>query len=643
MVVYELSNEVSAEKAGTVMSRGVIERCFLFTMGCTSAATLLACAPAASSDGAKESWGAQGIGSSDKLTAAEWTTYVANQQYIHSMVKPDTRVRLNMADPKQYEFAISRLKLSGKTADNSPYLFERIEARRQKHLAQGLKPGSFAEPIKTQSEADISEKHRIESASFGALNGGATVNDLSASGTSTFPGGSLYTWVDISVTTTSGQQIAPFAYSEEFEPPPDRELGARVIAATHGNPAVSNVKRYAVSSFKYEDNPEEFTDSYTYTEVGKVQPLSTAAIPFIIGPTTAAPIDTNGDAKISVCMDRLWTNDCDYLLHGAAQSVQVPLKGSVTLPNPFIFDQLKILQIQNDLRNNRPNPYAGTMTLVLANVGGGCDVTDGNALQMKMLRFWNQVSLSGTNTVFSWDLTGANAAFFDDGCRQVQDSAVLTANIKVPVLDNAGSSSDVDFTITSDAAVPRPDIKLTRITLTNSCLAEGTKVQLGQGKSAVVESLKIGQEVFNPYDLQDSALTIMDTAVGVEPSPMVKITDEQGRTLMMTQMHPIATPDRGMVQARALKVGDLVMTKAGASKLTAVTREAYSGKVYNLKLGTQAEMAKLVDDQTILYANGFVVGDGQIQSKYESLSMRPEAKPVADQWRRDFELSKQAK
>ena len=89
------------------------------------------------------------------------------------------------------------------------------------------------------------------------------------------------------------------------------------------------------------------------------------------------------------------------------------------------------------------------------------------------------------------------------------------------------------------------------------------------------------------------------------------------------------------------------MTKAGPSKLTEVSREAYSGKVYNVKLGTQAEMAKLIDDQTILYANGFVVGDGQIQSKYEKLNMSPAAKPlgegVADQWRRDYRFSAQSK
>jgi hypothetical protein len=123
---------------------------------------------------------------------------------------------------------------------------------------------------------------------------------------------------------------------------------------------------------------------------------------------------------------------------------------------------------------------------------------------------------------------------------------------------------------------------------------------------------------------------------------MVRIRDAAGHTLLMTEMHPIATPDRGMVQARALRTGDVVMTTQGPSKLTEVSREPYAGQVYNLKVGSDTEMAGLGPDQTVVHANGFVVGDGQIQSKYEALAMKPGEKTVdqlPEQWRRDFLLS----
>jgi hypothetical protein len=102
-----------------------------------------------------------------------------------------------------------------------------------------------------------------------------------------------------------------------------------------------------------------------------------------------------------------------------------------------------------------------------------------------------------------------------------------------------------------------------------------------------------------------------------------------------------------MVQARALREGDVVMTRQGPSKLAEVGREPYHGKVYNLKVGSEAEAASLGQDETVVYANGFVVGDGQIQSKYEALATSSNGKTgvelVAERWRRDYLFSAQRK
>ncbi|MFY0576705.1 hypothetical protein ACN28S_22335 [Cystobacter fuscus] len=89
------------------------------------------------------------------------------------------------------------------------------------------------------------------------------------------------------------------------------------------------------------------------------------------------------------------------------------------------------------------------------------------------------------------------------------------------------------------------------------------------------------------------------------------------------------------------------MTRTGPSKLVSVTREAYTGKVYNLKVGADAERLTLAPDQTVVYANGFMVGDGQIQSKYEALAIdRTEGDVLArlpSRWHRDYLLSTQRK
>jgi len=287
-----------------------------------------------------------------------------------------------------------------------------------------------------------------------------------------------------------------------------------------------------------------------------------------------------------------------------------------------------------------PGTSAGQVKLVLTNVGGGCDVDATSALSAPMSGFWHYVTLSGNDQVLFWDATGTNALYFDEGCSQIQNSAKLTMRIPVPVKSVPGGTPfTTSFTISNDPDTLRPDFALKPITLTNSCLAAGTEIELATGSRAPIESLRIGHVVFNPYAGSSQSLTIRDTATGTEASPMVRIRDEAGRTLLMTEMHPIATPDRGMVQARALRTGDVVMTTQGPSRLVDVSREAYSGKVYNLKVGSEAEMASLGKDQTVVHANGFVVGDGQIQSKYEALSLTQGRRTTLDQiperWRRE--------
>ena len=175
-------------------------------------------------------------------------------------------------------------------------------------------------------------------------------------------------------------------------------------------------------------------------------------------------------------------------------------------------------------------------------------------------------------------------------------------------------------------------------------MAEGTQIQVGNGKRTAIESLHVGEQVYSPYASQTHELTIVDIAKGIERDAMVRLRDAAGHRLLVTQMHPIGTPDRGMVQARALRPGDRVLTEQGPSELVEVSGEAYTGKVYNLKLGSPAEKAGLGDDHTILYANGFVVGDMQIQSKYEALATRQAARTIdqiPERWRRDYLLSSQ--
>jgi hypothetical protein len=80
------------------------------------------------------------------------------------------------------------------------------------------------------------------------------------------------------------------------------------------------------------------------------------------------------------------------------------------------------------------------------------------------------------------------------------------------------------------------------------------------------------------------------------------------------------------------------VTKSGPSRLVAVTREQFKGNVHNLKVGSGNELQSLATDQTTIYANGFLVGDSQVQAKYESMELRETSRPnpLPMRWRKDY-------
>ncbi|WP_141332961.1 Hint domain-containing protein [Myxococcus sp. AB025B] len=576
----------------------------------------------------------RGLGDATRLSQAEWTTYRADEAYLHSIAKPDVRVRLNLADPAQYRFAKARLKLAGKTPENSPYLFEALAARQKEHVSRGFAPGQLSsEDAGLATSAERKEMHAIESANAGETT--REENDGQGVSTSTFPGGTYYTYADTNFTDQTGHPLTQLAWAEEYD------QGTNLTVPTTANLALTQLGRYRVSSYKVEDSVEGFKDSYIYSEFGS-PPGTTSTRPTYSALTVQAPVDTVlNDNLISVCLNRTWTQDCDYDLTGTPQAIKLPLKGQLSLTSaPHTFDQAKINQFKADLALGTPTYEVGHLKLILTNAGGGCDVTDGNLIEARMGQFWDRASLSADKKTFSWDLTGAHAAFFDDGCRQVQDEVKLTLKIVLPVVGTGGTTYQSSVTLSNDRAVPRPDYTFKKITVTNSCLAAGTQIALAEGKVAPVESLKAGDKVKNPHQ---PTLTVMDTAVGTETVPMVRIRSAAGHSLLMTEMHPIQVLARGMVQARALKQGDVVMTQAGPSKLVEVSREPYAGKVYNVKVGSDAEKLALAQDQTVVYANGFVVGDGQIQQKYESIAQTQKSADVLaslpSRWHRDYKLA----
>jgi preprotein translocase subunit YajC len=171
-----------------------------------------------------------------------------------------------------------------------------------------------------------------------------------------------------------------------------------------------------------------------------------------------------------------------------------------------------------------------------------------------------------------------------------------------------------------------------RIFFLNSCFAEGTPIRLASGKTVTVESLKLGDKVVS--DTKGTILTVTGTSNGVEPEPLVELRDNKGHHLRLTTKHPVVKASGEVVFASAIKKDDRVITDSGIASIVSAERVAFTGQVYNLKLGTAAEQARVGKDGTTMFAGGFLVGDSAMQENRDKPNREVAQLPPA--WSRDY-------
>jgi hypothetical protein len=173
------------------------------------------------------------------------------------------------------------------------------------------------------------------------------------------------------------------------------------------------------------------------------------------------------------------------------------------------------------------------------------------------------------------------------------------------------------------------------------CMAEGTRVTRADGKPVTVEQVKVGDKLL--ANGKGLALTVTTVHRGGESKPLVKLRDDQGHEVRVTETHPMVSATRGVVQAGELKTGEALLTRAGARKLVSVERVPYEGRVFNFSLGTSEELAGLGPEAHTMFANGFLVGDSLLQTELER-QKRVDARQVLARlngaWHEDFRLSR---
>jgi hypothetical protein len=560
-------------------------------------------------------------------------------------------MKIDLADPAQHRFVMNRLAAAGKTADNSPYLFERLQASTDKALARG-KNGTASVDAATAFCAHF-------------VHLGTEVKDTTnikfdgAAPTVSCMDGAAYVYTDITTFNANRAGTESFlvgaASGEDYS-------GATDFAAVEISPLVPGVRGRV-------NRTESLVMAYDAlgNEQIELRTVKTEILPTPGSINLQHPFDhpgvANGVRTVQMCQLRGAENECDYRIGnlsaaGSFAPFGSPINGiaGVKSVNPWIGDTSQFFPFT--VAFNSSHLYLPALGII--DVGetavGSCSIKSIAAAKLSVFKRVRggqcQTSASFTSAVLPTLNTRKAtfttiADFTNDGgsgiparvnCSHaeivndtVRPTMIIVANVNCGEKNPDGTPLIFQRTII-DGANGRTATPF-RVNFLNSCFAEGTPVRRANGTVASVEKLKVGDKVIS--DSKGTILTVTSTAHGTEDQPLVSLRDNKGHKLQLTTKHPVLLASGEVVHASTVKVGDQVMTDRGIAKIVSAERMPYGGQVYNLALGTAAEKAKVGVNGTTMFAGGFLVGDSAMQTEH-SRAKAPVA-AVLPAWRRDFE------
>lgn len=150
------------------------------------------------------------------------------------------------------------------------------------------------------------------------------------------------------------------------------------------------------------------------------------------------------------------------------------------------------------------------------------------------------------------------------------------------------------------------------------CVAAGTPVLMADGEWRAIEQIRAGDRV---RGVADEVLEVRETWTGRETQPLIQLGLVDGRSILLTEEHPVLTPD-GVRLARDLAAGDTVSMLDGEATLAEVGRAAFDGAVHNLDLAPEGVATDALGDDLVtgFIAAGFAIGDNRMQGVHAALA-----------------------
>lgn len=333
------------------------------------------------------------------------------------------------------------------------------------------------------------------------------------------------------------------------------------------------------------------------------------------------PSDNNNDNVAKLCLNRSH-DDCDYAINQAVDEpnestfVMIPWKGKLTIPHRV----KKIFGPNDDTSISKH-----TEIRVNRKVTGGSNplVSPAGATFKDYINF--TVDEANKETILSWDILQPKGRFGQatlfDRYERVDWWWHIAMNVN-PYFNNDRDGDGVTmlFSATSFTKTSFPDpgdedfYDQIPLMFAFSCLAKGSMVEMANGKQKAIENIKVGEIV----RANGTNMRVSDVSIGIETIPMVRVKDNLGHSVLLTESHPIETLARGIVWANELEPGNWIYSSSGNTRVTSLSMEKYNDNVYNLKLEPlYGNTENLSNNSYAFYANGILVGDLSMQSSYE--------------------------
>jgi len=563
-------------------------------------------------------------------------------------------IQIDLADPAQYRFVMNRLRAAGKTAENSPHLFERIQVMKNKALARANARGTNSAAAPTDWCASVLLLGK-------EVRSGTSITFEDAHAVVSCVGGAAYVYNDITASSSNLDDteniLVANAAGEDYS-------GGTAFDTVSISPVFNAVAGRVNKTDSFLIADDDFgNEQMTFSLVQSILVALPGSITFAHPVSHGVP-QTNGN--IQVCQLRGGANQCDYAvgsMNGASFADWTTSGGTYTgIAAVKVLSPKWIGDTANYFAFPAISPYApdrvylpmeGTVdagstatssciiksiigaevNLVKTTTGGICTTT---------ARFASSITVPPNSRTASFRTIGE---FFNNGgvgsgdcshSRIVNEAVKPQFSIKMSTdcgLKNPDGTPKLQLRVAAMAAGGGMSAFPHYIYWLNSCFAEGTSIRRANGSSTAVEAIKVGDKVLS--DNKGTMLTVTGISHGGENEPLVGLRDDMGHELRLTSKHPIIKSSGEVVFASSIKKDDKVMTDRGTASIVSVTRIPYTGQVYNLKLGTPEEQLKVGKDGTTMFAGGFLVGDSVMQKEHDT-ARRPVAQ-LSKAWQRDYQ------